>query len=249
MSSKAFILVFLCVLFAASLLISSTAAEETSQDVKKTEETNGADTRCKYGCCGGYSKYGGCGKCCSDANEAQAFAAQTTSVPEKAEEETDQIGGGRCRYGCCGGYRKYGGCSKCCSNANEAQTFTAQTESMPEKEDAVKETDHYHYGDHCYYGCCGGWGYYGCKQCCKNAAEAADHETNEQIDDAKYGGGYGGGRGGGYGGGRGGGGGYGGGRGGGGGYGRGGGGRHRGGRCPGCSDAEEAGNTEMKAKP
>ncbi|XP_059661167.1 cold and drought-regulated protein CORA-like isoform X2 [Cornus florida] len=213
MSSKAFILVFLCVLFAASLLISSTAAEETSQDVKKTEETNGADTRCKYGCCGGYSKYGGCGKCCSDANEAQAFAAQTTSVPEKAEEETDQIGGGRCRYGCCGGYRKYGGCSKCCSNANEAQTFTAQTESMPEK------------------------------------AEAADHETNEQIDDAKYGGGYGGGRGGGYGGGRGGGGGYGGGRGGGGGYGRGGGGRHRGGRCPGCSDAEEAGNTEMKAKP
>ncbi|KAA8524790.1 hypothetical protein F0562_011213 [Nyssa sinensis] len=91
--------IFLALLFAVVLLISSAVATETSKDEEKmnaAKETNQVE---------------------------EADAMETEVSPEKMDEapmETNQYGGGgRCRYGCCGGSGPYG-CSRCCSSAAEA---------------------------------------------------------------------------------------------------------------------------------
>eukprot|EP00261_Vitis_vinifera_P037667 XP_019078910.1 PREDICTED: glycine-rich protein [Vitis vinifera] len=90
MNSKAFI--FLSLLLAAFLLISSTVSAETSLDEKNEKEINSVDDakyRCKYGCCGGSGRYG-CMKCCSKPTDVHATETEPKRV-EAAAAEVDQV--------------------------------------------------------------------------------------------------------------------------------------------------------------
>ncbi|XP_058217560.1 uncharacterized protein LOC131328662 [Rhododendron vialii] len=156
MKSKAS--VFLGLLFAVLLLVTSAVAEETtSKEVKKEDETKesnqwgGPGRRCPFGCCG-YGLYGRCSWCCRNANEASQFTqakANDQTENEEESEESNQFGGPgrRCRFGCCGGFL-HGRCRRCCRirNANEASQFTqAQAKGQTENAD-VADTNR------------GGWG-------------------------------------------------------------------------------------------
>ncbi|KAA8524789.1 hypothetical protein F0562_011212 [Nyssa sinensis] len=149
--------IFLALLFAVVLLISSAVAAETSKDEEKTKETN-------------------------QVEEAQAM--ETEVSPEKMDEapmETNQYGGGgRCRYGCCGGSGPYG-CSRCCSSAAEAAEQEKNQVNNPNGYGGGYGGGGYGGGGY------GGGGYGGRHRgggrgrgrCCSNAEEARKKMENE----------------------------------------------------------------------
>nr|XP_009595931.1 late embryogenesis abundant protein M17-like isoform X4 [Nicotiana tomentosiformis] len=62
------------------------------------------------------------------------------------------------------------------------------------KKEEPKETDQYGGGGRCRYGCCGGYGHYGCRRCCTPHAVVAEKDDNVVAGnrDDGYGYGYGG---------------------------------------------------------
>ncbi|XP_075086447.1 uncharacterized protein LOC107824403 isoform X2 [Nicotiana tabacum] len=158
-------------LFFVLLLISySVIATETSKDEKKANEVKettkkeepketdqyGGRGRCRYGCCGGWGRYG-CRRCC--ASEDAVVAEKDDNVVAGNRDDGYGYGyGGQGRYGYGWGGGGYGGRGGGSWGGRGGGGGWG--------------------GGGCRYGCCGHSRYGGCR-CCYSDAEAKALDENE----------------------------------------------------------------------